>query len=187
MKITANSIRPGHVLDYNNKLWVVNKISHTQPGKGGAFIQVEMKSIKEGIKLNERFRSTGDVEKAHLDEADYQYLFSDGDNITLMDLTNYEQIIVKKALVGEPAVFLKDEMYVKVTLYDNDPIAVELPETVILEVAQTDAVIKGQTAASSNKPAILENGVRIMVPTFIEVGDKVVVRTSDSEYLERAK
>ncbi len=187
MKINANSIRPGNVLSHNGKLWVVAKIMHTQPGKGGAFIQVEMKDIKDGIKLNERFRSSEDVERAHLDEADYQYLFTEGDFIYVMDTNSYEQLPIRKDSVGEPIVFLTDGMMLKVVSYENQVIGVELPEEVVLEVAETEAVIKGQTASSSYKPALMTNGVRVMVPPFISAGDKLVVKTADSSYVERAK
>lgn len=187
MKISANSIRPGNVLEHNKKLWVVGKISHTQPGKGGAYIQVEMKSLKDGNKLNERFRSAEDVERAYLDEAVYQFLYMDGDNLTLMDLNSYEQILIAKDLVGDPVVFLQDEMMVTVVSHEGSPIGVQLPEDVTLEVSETEAVVKGQTAASSNKPAILENGVRVMVPPFISTGDKLVIKTADRVYVERAK
>ena len=187
MKINANSIRPGNVLEYNKKLWVVMKISHTQPGKGGAYIQVVMKDLDGKTKLNERFRSSEDVERAHLDESEYQFLFTDGEKLTLMDLTTYEQVEVDKELAGESFAFLKDEMMIKVVSYEGKHIAVELPEEVVLEVVEADAVVKGQTAASSNKPAVLENGVRVMVPPFIGVGDKVVVKTADGAYVERAK
>ena len=186
MKINANSVRPGNVLEHKNRLWSVTKIMHTQPGKGGAYIQVEMKSLKEGIKLNERFRSSEDVEKAHLDEKDYQYLFMDEHNITLMDLESYEQIEIARDLVGEPIKFLQDGMTLTVLSHGSDAVSVELPEQVILKIEETEPIVKGQTAASSYKPAILENGVRVMVPPFINVGDKVVVRTADSEYVERA-
>lgn len=187
MKISANAIRPGNVLEHNNKLWVVSKISHTQPGKGGAYMQVEMKDIKTGTKLNERFRSSEDVERAHLDEIEYQYLYTEGENLVLMDLNSYEQMHVNKEIVGEPVVFLSDEMMVTVISYEGSPIAVELPEEVKLTVAEADAVVKGQTAASSYKPAVLENGVRIMVPAFISVGDRLLIKTADGSYVERAK
>jgi len=187
MKINANSIRPGNVLEYQGKLWAVAKIAHTQPGKGGAYIQVEMKSLKEGTKLNERFRSSEDVEKAHLDTVDYQYLYRDDQTMTLMDLTTYEQLEVPLKIVGDSLPFLQDGMTITVVLYEGDPISVELPETVALEIVEADAVVKGQTAASSNKPAILENGVRVMVPPFIESGMRIVVRTADHTYVERAK
>ncbi|MCE3232943.1 MAG: elongation factor [Rickettsiaceae bacterium] len=187
MKINANSIRPGNVLEHNAKLWVVTKISHTKPGKGGAYMQVEMKDIKTGTKLNERFRSAEDVERASLESTEYQFLYKDGDNLTLMDLNSYEQMQVSAELAGEPLVFLKDEMMIKVVSHEGNPIAVELPEDVILEVTEADAVVKGQTAASSYKPAVLENGARVLVPPFIEVGTRIVVKTADGSYVERAK
>lgn len=187
MKIIANAIRPGNILDHNGKLYAVAKISHTQPGKGGAFIQAEMKNIIDGTKLNERFRSTENVERAILDEKEYQFLYEDGDNITLMDNETFDQVELAKDLAGDAAKFLQDGMMVNVHSHEGQAISIELPETVVLEVAEADAVVKGQTAASSNKPAILENGVRIMVPPFIEAGNKVVVRTADSEYMERYK
>lgn len=187
MKINANSVRPGHVIEHNNKLWVVSKIFHTQPGKGGAFMQIEMKDIKTGTKLNERFRSTEDVERAHLDETEYQFLYRDGDSLALMDTNSYEQITIESSLVGDPVAFLQDGMMVKVISHEGNPIAVELPESVTLAVAETEAVVKGQTAASSYKPAVLENGVRVMVPPFIEAGTRLVIKTATGEYLERAK
>lgn len=187
MKINANSIRPGNILEYNGKLWVVAKIMHTQPGKGGAYIQVEMKDIQSGTKLNERFRSSEDVERATLEEAEYQYLFTDGEMINLMDTYSFEQISIPKDLVGDPAVFLQDGMMVTVMSYEGKIVSVELPSQVVLEITETEAVVKGQTAASSNKPAVLSNGVRIMVPPFIAAGNKVVVNTADRTYVERAK
>jgi elongation factor P len=187
VKINAISIRPGNVLEYNNKLWVVSKISHTQPGKGGAFMQVEMKDIINGTKLNQRFRSSEDVEKAHLDEKEYQYLYLEEDNIVVMDLETYEQVYISKELVGYPIVYLQDEMMINIVSHGGNPIAVELPEEVTLLVTEADAVVKGQTAASSNKRAILENGERILVPTFIETGERIVVKTADGTYVERAK
>lgn len=186
MKMIANNIRPGNVLEYNKKLWVVSKISHTQPGKGGAFVQVEMKDIMVGTKLNERFRSTEDVVRAHLDEAEYQYLYTEGEDLVLMDLNSYEQIHVRRELVGEPVAFLQDEMMITVVSHEGNAIAVELPEEVTLKVVEADAVVKGQTATSSYKPAMLENKVRVMVPQFIGVGDELIVKTADASYVERA-
>lgn len=187
MKINANSIRPGNVLEFNKKLWVVAKIMHTQPGKGGAYIQVEMKDIREGTKLNERFRSSEDVERVHLDTMDYQFLFSDGEELTLMNLETYDQVSVSKDLVGDSLPFLQDGMNVKVVQYEGNPISIELPEDVTLEIVEAEPVVKGQTATSSYKPAILENGVRVLVPPFIEVGTRVIVKTADGEYVGRAK
>jgi elongation factor P len=187
MKIIANEIRTGNVLEYKNKLWTVLRLAHTQPGKGGAFIQAEMKSLGEGTKLNERFRSTEWVEKAHLDGVDYQYLFSDDSGVTVIDLNYYEQITLSTDIFGEQLPFLQDGMTIKVVMHDNTPISVELPEDVTLEIVEAEAVIKGQTASSSYKPATLENGVRVMVPQFVGAGDRIVVKTADGSYVERAK
>ena len=187
-KLNANSIRAGNVLEHNGKLWVVSKTpEHTMPGKGGAFVQVEMKDIKTGTKLNERFRAAESVEQVRLDQQDYQYLYREDNIITLMDLQSYEQITVDAALVGDAAVFLQDGMMVAIESYEGTPLSVTLPDTVILTIIEADPVIKGQTATSSFKPSIVENGVRVMVPPFIESGTRIVVRTADSTYVERAK
>jgi len=187
MKIDANSIRVGNLLEYEGKLWLVQKTMHTQPGKGGAYMQVEMKDIINGTKNNIRFRSSETIEKVRLDQKEFQFLYEDGNELTLMDKESYEQIILSKDLVGEKIAFLKENMDIQVEFYGEKPISLALPETVVLSVSECEAVVKGQTAASSYKPAIMENGVRVMVPPFIEVGDKLVIRTEDSEYLERAK
>lgn len=188
MKINANSIRLGTVLEHNNRLWVVVKNpEHTQPGKGGAYVQVEMKDIKTGTKLNERFSSSESVEKVRLDEKSYQYLYAEDDNLTLMDSETFEQILIKKSLLGDQAPFLQDGMTLVLELYNEEVISAQLPEKIIAVVAQTEPVVKGQTATASFKPAILDNGVRIMVPPFVNVDDKIVVRTTDATYLERAK
>lgn len=186
-KINANSIRTGNILEHEGRLYAVMKREHTKPGKGGAFIQVEMKDIKTGTKLNHRFRSSEDVERARLDQRDCQYLFASEHAITLMDLESYEQFDVSIDLVGDAMIFLQDGMQVILESYEEEPVSIELPETVVLEVSDTEGVVKGQTAASSYKPATLENGLRTMVPPFIETGEKVVVRTADATYLERAK
>lgn len=187
VKIIANDIRPGQILEHNGKLWVVAKIMHTQPGKGGAYMQVEMKDIKTGTKLNERFRSSETVEKVRLDESEYQYLYQEGDHYTLMDLETYDQIHVSEEVIGDALPYLQEGITVKVESYEGAPISLSVPDTMVFTVAEADAVVKGQTAASSYKPAVLENGVRIMVPPFIEVGTRVVVKTADSTYVERAK
>jgi elongation factor P len=187
MKVGANTIRPGNILVHNTKLWVVSKIAHTQPGKGGAYIQVEMKDIQQGTKLNERFRSSEDVERAQLEEKEYQYLYSEGDDLVLMDTETYEQINLPRELVGDPIAFLRDEMMITVVSFENKPIAVELPEQVIVEVVEADAVVKGQTAASSYKSATLEGDIKVLVPSFIEAGNRIVVKTADGAYVERAK
>ncbi len=188
MKINANSIRLGTVLEHNNRLWVVVKNpEHTQPGKGGAYVQIEMKDIKTGTKLNERFSSSESVEKVRLDTKSYQFLYFEDDNLTLMDNETFEQISVNKAILGDQLAYLQDGMNLDVELYNEEVITAAVPEKITAVIAQTEPVIKGQTATSSFKPAILDNGVRIMVPPFVNVDDKVIVRTTDSTYLERAK
>lgn len=187
MKINGVEIRPGNIIDHKNGLWVATKIQHTQPGKGGAYMQVELKNIRTGTKMNERFRSSEEVERVRLDERDCQYLYRDGDDLTFMDQETFDQLTVPESLVGEPAAFLTDGMKVQVSSYDGDPVAVTLPSTVSLVIDQADPVVKGQTASASYKPAILENGVRVMVPPHIESGTRVVVNTADGTYVERAK
>ena len=188
MKINANSIRLGTVLEHNNRLWVVVKNpEHTQPGKGGAYVQVEMKDIKTGTKLNERFSSSESVEKVRLDTKSYQFLYFEDDNLTLMDNETFEQISVNKSILGDQIAYLQDGMNLDVELYNEEVITANVPEKITAIIAQTEPVIKGQTATSSFKPAILDNGVRIMVPPFVNIDDKVIVRTTDSTYLERAK
>ncbi|MDR1332943.1 MAG: elongation factor P [Holosporales bacterium] len=187
MKINSNDIRVGNVLEHNSKLWVVTKTMHVQPGKGGAFMQVEMKELRGGAKLNERFRAADTVEKVFLDEVSFQFLYQDGDSLHLMNQDTFEQIQLQSDIVGKSVAFLSDGMIVKVCMYENEPISMSLPATVILEVVEAEPVVKGQTATSSYKPAVLSNGVKIMVPPHIEVGTMVVVDTSDSTYVERAK
>jgi elongation factor P len=187
MKINGNSIKPGNIIEHQGKLWRAVKTMHTQPGKGGAYLQVELKDIRTGTKLNERFRSSETVERVRLDEHEYQYLFSDGDDYTFMEQETYEQITVNAELIGEPAVFLQEGMVVTVSSYEGSMISVSLPETVIFEIVEADAVVKGQTASSSYKPAKLENGVRVMVPPHIGTGTRIVINTADATYVERAK
>ena len=187
MRINGNAIRPGNIIEHNGRLWRVAKIQHTQPGKGGAYLQAEMKDIRDGTKLNERFRASESVEKVRLDEAQYQFLFADGDDVTFMETETYEQITLNREAIGDPAVFLQEGMTVTVQSYEGSPIGVELPDSVVMEVVEADAVVKGQTASSSYKPAILENGERIMVPPHIEAGTRIVVATADGSYMERAK
>ena len=186
MKINGNEIRPGNVIRHKGELWSAVKIQAVKPGKGGAFAQVELKNLVSGSKLNERFRATETVERVRLDQNDYQYLYAEGDMLVFMDTSSYEQIELHRDFVGERAAFLQDGMMVKVESFEDKPIGVELPDQVTLEVAETEAVVKGQTAASSYKPAMLENGVRVMVPPFIKQGEKIIVQTSDTTYLRRA-
>lgn len=188
MKISGNAVRPGMIIEHQNRLWRAVKIMHTQPGKGGAYLQVELKDIRSGTKLNERFRSSETVERVELDHHDYQYLYADGETFTFMDTSTYEQLSLAQDLIGENQIpFLQENMVVKVESYEGSPITVQLPDTVILAVTEADPVIKGQSAASSYKSALLENGVKILVPPFITSGERVVVNTAESTYVERAK
>ena len=186
MKISGNTVRPGMVIEHQNKLWVAVKIQHTQPGKGGAYLQVELRNVRDGTKLNERFRASEDVERVRLDQKPHQFLYADGDMLSFMDTETYEQITLSSDLIGEAAAFLQDSMIVTVEGYEGEPLGVQLPDTVVMAVTETEPVVKGQTAAASYKPALLENGVRVMVPPFIAAGDRVVVNTADATYAKRA-
>lgn len=187
MKSQANLIRPGWVIEHQGRQWSVLKVDWTQPGKGGAYVQVEMRDINTGNKTNERLRSAETVEKLMVEQRKCQYLFEDGELLTFMESDTYEQFMLPKDALGTQFSFLQDGMDVEAEYIDGKPISVRLPMTVICEISETEAVVKGQTAASSNKPAILDNGVRIMVPPFVKVGDKVVVNPEDASYVERAK
>ena len=186
MKIKGNSVRPGNVIEHQGKLWIAVKIQHTQPGKGGAYLQVELKNLRDGSKLNERFRSSQDVERVRLEQKTYQYLFGDDDKLTLMDAETYEQIEVDRSLVGEAGAYVQDGMELTVESHEGEPLHVGLPEVATFEVTETEPVVKGQTAAASYKPATLENGVRTMVPPFVETGNRVVINTADGSYAKRA-
>lgn len=187
MEINGNSIRPGNVVEHKGGLWRAIKIAHTQPGKGGAYLQVELKNLIDGSKLNERFRAAEKVVQVRLEQVDFQFLFADDDMYTFMDIETYDQIALSGEDVGENNVsFLQDGMKVIIEMYDEKPLGVQLPSTVILEVSETEPVIKGQTAANSNKPAVMENGVRLMVPPFISAGDRLVVNTEEGTYNKRA-
>ncbi len=186
MKISGVDIRPGNILEYEAGIWKVAKIQHTQPGKGGAFMQVEMKNLIDGRKTNVRFRSADTVEKVRLDTKDFQYLFADGGQLTFMDKDSFEQINLERDLLGDAADFLQDGMDVVLELWEDRPISVELPETIEAMIVEADAVVKGQTASSSFKPAILDNGVRVMVPPHISSGTRIVVNVYDREYVKRA-
>ena len=188
MKINGNSIRPGNVIEHQDRLWRAVRIQHTQPGKGGAYLQVELRDLRNGTKLNERFRSSETVEQVRLDQKEFQYLYADGDIHTFMDIENYEQISLSADLIGEDRViYLQDGMVVVIESFEGDPIGLNLPSQVVLEVVEADGVVKGQTAASSAKPAILENGMRTNVPPHVEAGTRVVINTEDGTYIERAK
>ncbi|RYG62103.1 MAG: elongation factor P [Alphaproteobacteria bacterium] len=186
MKISGVDIRPGMVLDYQKKLWRVAKIQHTQPGKGGAYMQVEMKCITDGTKLNERFRSADTVEKASLEGRPMQYLFAEGSNLTFMDNTSYEQIVIDSDLLGDQLQWLSENMEVQVEFYGESPVSVAVPAKMEFEVVEADAVVKGQTASSSYKPAKLSNGARILVPPYLAAGERVIVDTSDGSFVGRA-
>ena len=187
MKILGNEIKPGMVIEHKNDLWSVLKAQHVKPGKGGAFNQVELKSVKRGTKLNERFRSSDSVERAILDDKKFSFLYEDENNCHFMDQKNFEQIQINKTLLGEKSKLLKENMEVDVQFYEDQALSVELPTTVELLIETTDASIKGQTASSSYKPATLENGIKIMVPPFINPDDKIVLDTKTFEYIKKIK
>lgn len=186
MKINGNDIRPGNVLQHKGSLWIAVKTQAVKPGKGGAFNQVEMRNLLDGTKLNERFRATQNVERVRLEQKEHQFLYADGDMLTFMDMDTYEQIQLPSDFIGERAAFLKDGMTVVVESHEGRPIGVSLPDQVTLEVIEAEPVVKGQTAASSYKPAVLDNGVRVMVPPFVQAGEKIVVDTGDMTYVKRA-
>ncbi len=187
MKINGNEIRPGNVITHQDSLWVAVKTQAVKPGKGPAYAQVELKNLLDGRKLNERFRASETVERVRLEQKDHTFLYEEGDNLVFMDVETYDQIQIAKDMLGDRAAFLQDGMQVVVESHENMPIGVKLPDHVVLEITETEAVVKGQTAASSYKPAILENGVRVMVPPFITTGEKIKVDTNALEYIERAK
>lgn len=186
MKMNSVDIRPGNILEYQGGLWRAVKIQHTQPGKGGAYMQVELKNLIDGRKTNERFRSAETVEKVRLDTRDFQFLYAEGDQLTFMDKLTYDQVQLPKDLLGDAAEFLTDGMDVVMETYEEKPISVQLPDHIEAVIADTEAVVKGQTASSSYKPATLENGVRVMVPPFITAGTKIVVDVYEREYVRRA-
>ncbi len=187
MKINGNAVRPGNVIERNNRLWIAVRTQAVKPGKGGAFNQVELKDIRNGTKLNERFRANEQVERVRLEQRKSQYLYREDDLLTFMDAETYEQSQVNADMLGEQVIFLQDGMEVTVESYEGESLSVVLPDTVTMEVVEADAVIKGQTASSSFKPAVLENGARVMVPQHIEAGSRIVVKPVDSSYVERAK
>ena len=187
LKVNGNTIKPGNVIEHKNGLWVATKTSHVKPGKGGAFAQIELKSLKDGSKLNERFRSSENVEKVILEETPYVFLYKENDNLIFMNNQTFEQISVNIDMIGDQAAFLQDGMNVIINIYNENPVSIIMPDNCIEEIVEADAVIKGQTVSSSFKPAILKNGVKVMVPGHIEVGTKIVVRPSDCTYVEKAK
>ena len=187
MKILGNEVKPGMIIEHKDDLWTVLKAQHVKPGKGGAFNQVELKSVKKGTKLNERFRSSDTVEKAILDDKKFNFLYEDESNCHFMDQSDYEQIQISKSLLGEKSKLLKENMEINVQFHEDQALSVDLPNTVELIIEQTDAAIKGQTASSSYKPATLENGINIQVPPFINSGDKIILDTRTLEYVKKIK
>jgi elongation factor P len=187
MKINANTIKPGMVLEHDGGLWVAVKTAHVKPGKGGAFAQIELKNLINGSKLNERFRSDEVVERVRLEQKDYSFLYESGDALVFMDQDTYEQIELQKDWVGEERVpFLQDGMKVTIEFHEERPIGLTLPEQVVLEITETEPTIKGQTASSSYKPAMASNGMRIMIPPYMSAGERVIVDTTSGEYVRRA-
>ena len=185
MKINAGEIRVGMLLEHKDDLWQVLKTQHVKPGKGGAFAQVEMKSVNKGTKLNERFRSSENVEKASLEEMNYNFLYEDENSYFFMEPKSFEQIEIKKDLIGEKGKLLTENLQVSVSFYNDLPISVELPNQVICRIEVTDVALKGQTVSSSYKPATLENGLNIQVPPFIESGDNIIIDTRNLEYIKK--
>ena len=187
MKVNGNTIKPGNVIEHKNGLWVAVKTSHVKPGKGGAFAQIELRNLKDGTKLNERFRSSENIEKVILEEVSHVFLYKENENLIFMNNKTFEQISVNKNMIGDQSAFLQDGMDVIINTFNIEVVSVNMPDNCIEEVVEADAVIKGQTVSSSFKPAILSNGIKVMVPGHIEVGSKIVVRPSDSSYIEKAK
>tara|TARA_B110000014_G_scaffold244925_1_gene216496 strand:- start:376 stop:996 length:621 start_codon:yes stop_codon:yes gene_type:complete len=187
MKINGNAIRPGMIIEHKGQLWRAVKTHATQPGKGGAYNQVELRNLRDGSKLNERFRAAQDVERVRLDEHPHQFLYGENDELTFMDSESYDQVSLNTSFVGDSAAFLQDGMEVVLLSYNGEILDITLPDSVTATVTDTEPVVKGQTAASSFKPAILDNGLRVMVPPHIELGARIIVSTSDNSYVERAK
>jgi len=187
MKINGNEIKPGNVIEHKGGLWAAVKTNAVKPGKGGAFNQVELKNLIDGTKLNERFRATETVDKVRLEQKDFQYLYEEGEMLVFMDTTTYEQLELQKEFVGDRTAFLQDGMQVTVEIYEERPIGIRLPDYVTLEITEADPVVKGQTVSSSYKPAMMENGIKVMVPPFIDAGEKIIVDTNEITYVRRAE
>ena len=185
MKIYASEIRVGMLIEYKNDLWQVLKTQHVKPGKGGAFAQIEMKSVNKNTKLNERFRSSESVEKASLEETKFNYLYEDENNYYFINPKSFDQIDIKKETVGEKGKMLIENLEVIISFYNDSPLAVALPNQVTCKISTTDVALKGQTVSSSYKPATLENGINIQVPPFIESGDKIIIDTRTMEYIKK--
>jgi len=186
MKINGNEIRPGNVIEHQGGLWAAVKINAVKPGKGPAYAQVELKNLIDGRKMNERFRASETVERVRLEQKDHTYLYKEGDMLVFMDQENYEQVSIPTDMIGERAAFLQDGMAVTVESHEGRPISVALPEQVTLEITETEPTVKGQTASSSYKPSTVDNGLRIMVPPYMGVGERIIVNTETLEYVKRA-
>jgi len=187
MKINGNEIRPGDVVEHAGGLWAAVRTAHVKPGKGGAFNQVELKNLIDGTKLNERFRAAETVERIRLEMKDFTFLYAEGDSLVFMDIESYEQLELQKDFVGDRAAFLQDGMKVTVKVHEERPIGIALPDQVTLLITEADPVVKGQSASSSYKPAVMENGIRVMVPPFIDAGERIVVDTNEITYVRRAE
>ena len=185
MKTNANSIKVGNVVNHNQELWTVVKLNHVKPGKGGAFAQIEMKSLNKNTKLNERFRSSESVEKASLEETKFNYSYKDETDYYFINPITFDQINIKKNIVGEKGKMLTENLEVNISFYNENPLAVELPNQVTCKIENTDAALKGQTVSSSYKPAVLNNGINIQVPPFIESGDEIIIDTRTIEYVKK--
>ncbi|WOI55153.1 elongation factor P [Palleronia sp. LCG004] len=185
-KINGNEIRPGNVLDHNGGLWAAVKVDHVKPGKGGAFAQVELRNLRNGSKLNERFRSADKVDRVRLEQKDQQFLYEQDGMLTFMDSETYEQIELPAEILGERRPFLQDGMTIQIEYYEAEALNATLPQKVVCKVVETEPVVKGQTAANSFKPAVLDNGVKVMVPPFVGQDEDIVVNTETMEYSERA-
>ncbi len=185
-KINGNEIRPGNILEHDGGLWIAVKVGHVKPGKGGAFAQVEMKNLRNGSKLNERFRSADKVERVRLDQKDQQFLYEQNDMLVFMDSETFEQIEIPADILGERRPFLQDGMTVHIEYHESEALSMQLPDKVTCTVVETEPAVKGQTAANSFKPAILDNGVRVMIPPFVGQDEAIIVSTETMEYVERA-
>ena len=185
-KINGNEIKPGNILEHNGHLWVAVKADHVKPGKGGAFAQVEMKNLRNGSKLNERFRSADKVERVRLEQKDMQFLYEDAGQLIFMDTETYDQVQLAAEILGERRPFLQDGMTIQVEFHENEALSASVPQKVTCKVVETEPVVKGQTAANSFKPAVLDNGVKVMVPPFVGQDEDIVVNTETMEYAERA-
>jgi elongation factor P len=187
VKVIASSLRKGNIVDIDDKLYVILTAENIHPGKGVSVTQVDMRRLSDGVKLSQRYKTTDQVERAHVEERSYQFLYSDGEGFHFMNMENYEQLTAHEDVVGDSAKYLQPEMNVKLQVHEGTPVSIELPQRVTLEVVETEPALKGQTASGSFKPAVLSNGVRTAVPTHIVTGTRIVISTEDGSYVERAK